>query len=160
MTFQAAMLGAVASMVCVIGGEAMADAHVVTRGGSTAMAETRIKVMPSRQTSTQLVVSPMAPHEVRINYANSTTVVANPAMAGFIRSTDGVDQLDDNHSILRALRLAESLRAKAAGATLIRGGAAEAMPDEAAVIRPILRFRKPADPARDAQPMAMAPVAD
>ena len=135
MNIQTAMLGAVASALCVMAGDAIADAHVVTRDGSTMTAERRVMVMPSRQTSTQLIVSPMASHEVRINYANSTTVVADPAKAAFIRSTDGVDQLDDNHSILRALRLAASLRAKAEGAVMIRGGAAEAMPGNGMISR-------------------------
>jgi hypothetical protein len=172
MRVKAMMLGAMMAGLMLAGGAAMAQttgAYVVTRGTSTASVTQRVAVMPGLQPNTHVVVRPVLvasaavdpavaatptfPHLVKVVYANTTAVYVDPARAGQIYSSDGIDHLDDNHSLLRAARLGASLRAQGA-TTVSRTPSAEAEAT-APTARPVLRIRKPR-PAVAPQPVAMA----
>lgn len=175
MKTQGFMMGAVAALATLswtlpAAAQSAGGAYVVSRGSSAASVDRRIPVSTPQQTSTRLIVRPVLdasavvdpavaatptfPDQVKVVYANSTAVYLNPADRQFIYSPDGIDHIDDNHSLMRALRLAESLRAT--GAHVVTKSPREAVDTPAPrTARPIFRLRKP-DPVTTPQPVAMA----
>jgi len=166
MTAAVALAGAMAW-----GGAATAQgggAYVVSKDTLTSTATRRVSVMPGLQPNTRVVVRPVLnesavvdpalaatptfPNQVKLVYANTTAVYLDPANAGFIYSTDGVDHIDHNHSLLRALRVANAQGAGSYVATRVERSEAER--SASTMPRPIFRLRKP-NPATAPQPVAM-----
>ncbi|MEM9252800.1 MAG: hypothetical protein AAGB29_10670 [Planctomycetota bacterium] len=143
-------------------------AYVVSRGTPVTAPAERVPLNPNRTgayiavrpvldpaavVDPALAATPTFPNLVKVVYANSTAVYINPADLQFIRSTDGIGQIDDNHSLLRAIRVATSVNRP--GAYVVSKTPREAVDRPMTTARPILRIRKP-DPVSTPQPVAMA----
>ena len=174
MKTQAHMMVAVAALSAMAWMQPVAaqtsGAYVVSRGTPATAPAARLTLSPDRQSSTYVAVRPVLdrsavvdpavaatptfPNLVKVVYANSTAVFINPADQQFIYSPDGIDHIDDNHSLMRAIRLANSLnRGVAYVVSRVPGDSVDRPTSTTA--RPILRFRKP-DPVKTPQPVAMA----
>jgi len=98
---------------------------------------TRPVAVPAATVSRELSQQPVHPHLIEVRYVN-TTLYLDPN-ADYIHQ--GVNRIDDNHSLVKAQRLGRSLRAK--GVTVIYGSPQRAALDpmniepRAVIMRPM-----------------------
>lgn len=146
-----ATLGSVAPLMADV---EVITAHRLSRGDHARVyVVTRPIVVPAATVSRELSEQPVRPHLVEVQLVN-TTIFLDPD-ADYVNT--GVNRIDENHSLIKAQRLARSLRAYANSVRVIHGMDAHEVINPHA-IRPSMIMMKPRLGPAPAQPGDMPAV--